>query len=43
MKSKDIQKAVKTNGLDIMNERALHPIFSTLRPIKKQNRPKDAA
>ncbi len=40
MKSKDIQKAVKTNVLDIMNDRALHPIFPSRRPVKKQNIPK---
>ena len=43
MKNKDTQKAVKNNGLDIMNGRALHLMFSSLRPIKKQNIPKDAA
>ena len=43
MKNKDIQKAVKSNELDIMNDRALHLMFSSLRSIKKPNIPKDAA
>jgi hypothetical protein len=43
MKNKDVQKPVKTKGLSKMNGRALHPIFSSLRLIKKQNVLKDAA
>jgi hypothetical protein len=43
MKNKDIQKAVKSNGLNIMSGRALHLMFSSLHPIKKQNILKDAA
>ncbi len=42
MKSKDIQKPVKSNWLRIMNDRAFHPTFSSLRPIKKDI-PTDAA
>jgi hypothetical protein len=43
MKNKDIEKAVKYNGLYIMNDRALLQKFSSLHPIKKQNIPKGAA
>jgi hypothetical protein len=43
MKNKDIQRAVKSNGLEIMNGRALHLMSSSLRSIQKQNIPKDAA
>ncbi len=42
MKNKDIEKAVKCKGLDIMNGRVLYLIFSSFRPIKK-NIPNDAA
>jgi hypothetical protein len=43
VKSQDIQKAVKNNGLDMMNDHALHLRFLSLRPIERQNIPKDAA
>jgi hypothetical protein len=43
MKSKDTQTTVKSNKLGIMNGCALHLMFSSLRPIKKQSIPKDAA
>jgi hypothetical protein len=43
MKNKDIGKVVESNELDIMNGRALYLMFSSLRPIEKQNIPKDAA
>jgi hypothetical protein len=43
MKNKGIQKAVKSNGLDIMNGRALHLMFASRHPIKKQTITKDAA
>jgi hypothetical protein len=45
MKNKDIQRAAKINGLDIMNGHALHLIFPSLPSpyYKKQNISKDAA
>ena len=43
MKNEDTQKTVKNNGLYIMKDRALYLMFSSLRPIKKQNKPRDAA
>ncbi len=43
MKSDGIQKTVKCNGLSIMNDHALHLIFSSFSPIKQQNIRKDAA
>ncbi len=43
MKSDDIQKTVKCNGLGIMNDYALHLIFSSFGPIKKQNIREDTA
>ncbi len=43
MKNNDIRKAVESNELDKMNGSALDLMFSSLRPIKKQNIPKDAA
>jgi hypothetical protein len=43
MKNRDIQNAVKNNGLHIMNSHDVRLMLLSLRPIIKQNIPKYAA